>query len=78
MYALVSGNSILYSNGTKETIKKERKPRKQAIKIGMRVMAYWNQKAIGIVTRKLENGWFEVEFPDGQKAGFDKKLLTAV
>ena len=81
MYALASGNTVIYSNGTKETVKKKstnQKPRKKAIKVGLTVMAHFNPKAVGVVVAKLENGWFEVEFPNGQKAGFDKKLLVVV
>ena len=55
MHALISGNSVLYSNGTKETIKKQskpRKPRKKEIKVGMKVMVNFNPEIIAIVTGK--------------------------
>ena len=53
-YALVSGNTVLYSDGTKETVKKQQsqKPRKKQIKIGSKVMVNFNPELVAVVTKK--------------------------
>lgn len=84
-YAIVSGNAVMYSDGTKEIIKPATKaPRKKAVKVGSKVMVNFNPKLIGIVTSKVteHDGWFEFQITEGKdknkSSRCHKKLLTVI
>jgi hypothetical protein len=83
LYALVSGNQVMYSDGTKVTVKpKKQSPRKKAIKVGSTVMVNFDSECIAVTTAKRPDGWFEFEIIQGKdknkKSACHKKLLTLI